>query len=72
MLRTIPGLETAEMTRCGYGVEYDCVDARELKRKSVPPNHYRQHGELIHFILTATLETKRIGGLFLAGQINGT
>jgi tRNA uridine 5-carboxymethylaminomethyl modification enzyme len=51
MVRSIAGLERAEITRAGYAVEYDFVRPTDLH---------------------PTLETKRIRGLFLAGQINGT
>ena len=50
-IRTIKGLEKAEIIRPGYAIEYDFVNPTELK---------------------ATLETKKISGLFFAGQINGT
>jgi tRNA uridine 5-carboxymethylaminomethyl modification enzyme len=51
MLRSIQGLEQAEILRPGYAIEYDFVDPTELK---------------------PSLETKKLRGLFHAGQINGT
>src|SRR5438067_8994172 len=51
IIKSVPGLHSAEMLRPGYAIEYDSIDPTELER---------------------TLETKQIGQLFLAGQINGT
>lgn len=31
-VRTVPGLEKAEIMRPAYGIEYDCIDARALSR----------------------------------------
>jgi tRNA uridine 5-carboxymethylaminomethyl modification enzyme len=50
-LRTIAGLENAEIMRHAYAIEYDCCDPLELY---------------------ATLEFKKIRGLFSAGQFNST
>lgn len=51
LLRSIPGLESAEILRPAYAVEYDFA----------PPTQ-----------LTTSLESKKLEGLFFAGQINGT
>ena len=51
LVRSIAGLENVRIIRPGYAIEYDHVDARELKH---------------------TLETKKMAGFFMAGQITGT
>jgi tRNA uridine 5-carboxymethylaminomethyl modification enzyme len=51
MVRSIPGLEKAELLRPAYAVEYDFA----------PPTQ-----------LYPSLESKKVGHLFFAGQINGT
>jgi tRNA uridine 5-carboxymethylaminomethyl modification enzyme len=51
VVRSVPGLEEAEVMRSAYAIEYDVVFPTQL---------------------LPTLESKRIKGLFMAGQINGT
>lgn len=51
VLRSIPALRDARITRHGYAVEYDAIEPTEL---------------------TPWFASKRVEGLFLAGQVNGT
>lgn len=51
MIRSVEGMENAEIMRPGYAIEYDFVKSGQQYE---------------------TLETKKIEGLYLAGQINGT
>ena len=51
LVRSVPGLENAAFLAYAYAIEYDGIDARELRH---------------------TLESKRINGLYFAGQVNGT
>ena len=51
IVASIPGLQSARISRYGYAIEYDYIDPREC---------------------LPTLETRRVPGLFLAGQILGT
>lgn len=50
-IKTIKGLENAQIMRVAYAIEYDCVDPLSL---------------------LPTLEFKTIGGLYGAGQFNGS
>jgi len=51
MIRSVEGMENAQIVRYGYAIEYDFIQPTELKH---------------------TLETKKIKGLYCAGQVNGT
>lgn len=51
MYHSVPGLENAKIVRNAYAIEYDCIDATQLK---------------------ASLEFKKISGLFSGGQFNGS
>jgi tRNA uridine 5-carboxymethylaminomethyl modification enzyme len=51
MVRSVRGLQRAQIVRYGYAIEYDFVPSEELR---------------------PSLETKRVAGLYLAGQVNGT
>jgi len=50
-LRTIPGLESVEIMRPAYAVEYEYVTSGQI---------------------TSTLESRKVEGLYFAGQVNGT
>lgn len=60
MYRSVPGLENVELVRPAYGVEYDHVDARELKGASSQSPSLSAHFVLTLYSSPATLETKRI------------
>ena len=51
MYKTMDGFENVKIVRNAYAIEYDCVNANEVK---------------------ASLEFKKISGLFSAGQFNGS
>ena len=51
IVRSVHGLEKAEIMRASYAIEYDYFDPRGLDY---------------------TLQSRAVGGLFLAGQVNGT
>lgn len=51
MYKTLEGLENVRIVRNAYAIEYDCINANDIK---------------------ASLEFKKISGLFSAGQLNGS
>lgn len=51
MYKTLAGLENVRIVRNAYAIEYDCINANDIK---------------------ASLEFKKIAGLFSAGQLNGS
>lgn len=51
MVKSLPGLENADIVKYAYAIEYDAIDSKDL---------------------WPSLESKIIGNLFFAGQVNGT
>lgn len=51
LVKSLPGLENAVITKYAYAIEYDAINPMQLEY---------------------TLESKKIDGLYFAGQINGT
>ena len=51
IIKTLPGMQNAKVSKWGYAIEYDAIDSLDLQ---------------------VSLESKKVNGLYFAGQINGT